>query len=83
MEHITFLTELSPGTKVSVGNKQGEVISVRHAKDQFGMPINVHKIHFTKQFMYRVGNVRKYKFIDKTQEINYASIYIIPNETNS
>lgn len=79
MNHINPLTELSTGTKVTVGYMHGVVIGVRHAKDQFGMPINVHKIHFTKRFTHRVGNVRMYKTIDIIQEINYASIYVISN----
>lgn len=79
MKSINPTTELPIGTEVSVGTKFGKVIGIRHAKDQFGAPINVHKIHFTKQLTHRIGNIPKYKPIDQTKEINYSGIFVIEN----
>ena len=73
---ITPYTELSNGIKVIVDNKFGKVIKCSVKKDQFGQPINVHTIHFTRQFVCKTSNGRKYKDIDIIKEINYAGINV-------
>ena len=73
IEPYTFL---EVGTKVVVGNRFGRVVKCEIKKSQFGTPINVHTIHFTKQFICKTIHGNKYKNINKILSINYAGINV-------
>jgi hypothetical protein len=71
----TFLhkTELLPiGTNVAVGNKRGVVIKAVFVKDQFGQPVVLHTINYTKILTDRYRMT--FKNINKISTCNYGFI---------
>jgi len=63
---------LEKGTKVHIitGGYKGEIVKTLKKKDQFGMPINVFRVKYTKKYLNR-----KYTDIKPfIKDINYASI---------
>lgn len=67
---------LANGTKVFAQGKIGVVIGCETGRDQFGLPINVHEIHFTKRWHHSQGRQSYYRPIDLKQRVNYSFIHV-------
>lgn len=72
-------TQLAPGTKISVKEQRGEVISCKISKDQFGNEICVHLVKMTERYSHSFLGKAIWKPIKNPviKPCNYSFIYTL------